>query len=91
METTIRPDTPGQFIASRGVPDDWRPYFDGRGNFSVPGARCAGNVGRGVSGHWNLMDPWGTVWAFGFATRIEAARFAYALVLGRAAVGTGAA
>ena len=41
----------------------------------------AANVGKGHSGKWMLMDPWGTVWAFGFDSRLEAARFAYALVL----------
>lgn len=68
------------------VPKGWRPVFDNRGgsyNFSdwpVPGLPAA-NVGKGHSGKWMLMDPWGTVWAFGFDSRLEAAQFAYALVL----------
>ena len=68
------------------VPKDWRPAFDNRGgsyNFSdwpVRGLPAA-NVGKGHTGQWMLMDPWGTVWSFGFDSRLEAARFAYALVL----------
>lgn len=65
------------------VPKDWRPYFDNRGgsyNFSITRSLPAANVGKGHSGKWVLMDPWGSVWAFGFDTRLEAARFAYALV-----------
>lgn len=49
----------------------------------------AANVGRNGSGSWSLMDPWGSVWAFGFQTRDQAARFACALVK-RHAIGKGA-
>lgn len=42
----------------------------------------AANVGKGRNG-WMLLDPWGSTWAFPFRTRMEAARFACALVMKR--------
>lgn len=51
-----------------------------------PEPLSSAHVGRNTHDTWTLIDPWGTVWAIGFRTRLEAADFAYRLVLRHAAL-----